>query len=85
MWNVPSEKHNVFEHPAVFPLQLVKDHVISWSNEGDTVLDCFMGSGTTGVACVELNRDFVGIEISKEYFGNAKERIESEAAQIRFF
>lgn len=62
-------------HPAVFPLQLVKDHIISWSNEGDIVLDPFMGSGTTGVACKELNRDFIGIEVVPEYYKIAKERI----------
>lgn len=55
-------------HPATFPLQLVKDHVISWSNEGDIVYDPFMGSGTTAKACVELNRFYVGSEISKEYY-----------------
>ena len=64
------------KHPAVFPLNLAKDQVISWTNEGDLVLDCFMGSGTTGVACKELNRDFIGIEIVEEYFKVAKQRIE---------
>jgi len=55
-------------HPAVFPYELAYDHIISWSNEGDTVLDPFMGSGTTGIACIETNRKFIGIEISEEYF-----------------
>ena len=62
-------------HPAVFPEQLAKDHIISWSNEGDTVLDPFMGSGTTGVACVNTNRNFIGIELDEGYFNIAKERI----------
>ena len=62
-------------HPAQFPLKLIKDHIVSWSNEGDTVLDPFMGSGTTGVACKELNRNFIGIEISEEYFKLATDRI----------
>jgi len=62
-------------HPAPFPEQLAHDHIISWSNEGDTVLDPFMGSGTTGVACVNLNRDFVGIEKNQEYFKIAEARI----------
>ena len=65
-------------HPAPFPLQLAKDHIITWSNEGDLVLDCFMGSGTTGVACKRLNRDFIGIEKDEKYFEIAKERIEKE-------
>ena len=62
-------------HPAQFPLQLANDHIISWSNEGDTVLDCFMGSGTTGVAAKNLNRDFIGIELDENYFEIAKSRI----------
>ena len=65
-------------HPATFPLQLAKDHIISWSNEGDTILDCFMGSGTTGVACVNTNRNFIGIELNEEYFKIAKDRIEHQ-------
>jgi len=67
--------HNRTGHPAPFPLQLAKDHIISWSNEGDTVLDPFLGSGTTGAAAVELGRKFVGIEIAPEYFEMAKQRI----------
>lgn len=63
-------------HPAPFPLQLALDHVVSWSNEGDIILDPFMGSGTTGIAAVQLNRKFVGIEIVPEYFEIAKKRIE---------
>ena len=63
-------------HPAPFPEQLAKDHIISWSNEGDTVLDCFMGSGTTGKMAVLNNRKFIGIELDKGYFDIAKKRIE---------
>ena len=51
------------------------DHILSWSNEGDVVLDPFMGSGTTGVACKKLKRDFIGIEIDDKYFKIADERI----------
>ena len=64
-------------HPAVFPEKLAHDHIISWSNEGDIVLDPFMGSGTTGVACKNLNRDFIGIELDSGYFEIAKQRIEA--------
>ena len=53
----------------------LKNLVINSSKEGDTVLDCFMGSGTTGVACKELNRNFIGIEIDEKYFKIAQERI----------
>jgi len=62
-------------HPAVFPEKLAYDHIISWSEEGDIVLDPFMGSGTTRVACKNLNRNFVGIELDKDYFEIAKKRI----------
>ena len=65
-----------YRHPAIFPEKLAHDHILSWSNEGDTVLDPFMGSGTTGVACKNLNRNFIGIELDKEYFEIAKKRIE---------
>lgn len=75
IWKNPTEKHNVYNHPAVFPETLVNDHVISWSNENDVVLDPFMGSGTTGVVCKKNNRKFIGFEISKEYCINALKRI----------
>lgn len=55
------------DHPAIYPEQLVKDHILSWSNEGDTVLDCFCGSGTTLKAAKILKRKSIGIEIAKEY------------------
>jgi DNA modification methylase len=67
---------NITGHPAVFPEQLASDHIISWSNEGDTVLDCFMGSGTTGKMALLNKRNFIGIEISKDYFEIAKNRIQ---------
>ena len=63
-------------HPAPFPEQLANDHIVSWSNDGDTVLDCFMGSGTTGKMAVLNNRRFIGIELDEGYFNIAKERIE---------
>lgn len=69
-------------HPAVFPEQLAKDHIISWSNEGDTVLDCFMGSGTTGKMAVLNNRQFIGIELDEGYFNIAKKRIEESVNDL---
>jgi len=71
-WYIPPQNG---EHPAVFPDKLASDHILSWSNEGDTVLDPFMGSGTTGVACKKLNRDFIGIELDLAYFKIAEKRI----------
>ena len=63
------------DHPAMFPELLAKDHILSWSNEGDLILDPFTGSGTTGKMAKVLNRDFIGIEISEDYFKIAQERI----------
>ena len=62
-------------HPTQKPLELVKYLVETYSNAGDIVLDSCMGSGTTGVACKELERDFYGIEIDENYFNIAEERI----------
>lgn len=64
-----------YEHPAIFPEKLVEDHIISWSNEGDIVLDPFGGSGTTIKKAIELNRQWIYIEISPEYSRIAQERI----------
>jgi DNA modification methylase len=71
----PARGKKGHNHPAPFPEKLAHDHIISWSNEGDTVLDPFMGSGTTGVACKNLNRNFIGIELDKNYYEIAKKRI----------
>lgn len=76
IWDVSAEKSNSNRlHPAMFSLKLAQDHIISWSNEGDTVFDCFLGSGTTGLAAKQLGRKFIGIEISQDYLTIAKERI----------
>ena len=64
-----------YKHPAIFPEKLAEDHIISWSNEGDTVLDCFMGSGTTGKMALLNNRNFIGMELDDKYFEIAKRRI----------
>jgi site-specific DNA-methyltransferase (adenine-specific) len=65
-------------HPAIFPEKLVQDHILSWSNEGDIVLDPFAGSGTTGKVAKSLNRDWLLIEAVEEYCNIAKERIGEE-------
>lgn len=78
IWDQPPENSNRERtHPAQFPRQLATDHIRSWSNEGDTVLDPFMGSGTTGIACKDLGRSFIGIEKVEKYFQIASERIDS--------
>ena len=73
-WYVPTQKG--IKHPAIFPEQLANDHIISWSNEADIVLDPFMGSGTTAKMALLNNRNYIGFEISKEYCDIANKRIE---------
>ncbi len=68
----------VIRHPAVFPEQLATDHILSWSNPGDLVLDPFSGSGTTAKAAKELGRRFLGLEINPEYCAIAERRIAQE-------
>jgi len=75
VWNIPAEKMNKTGHPAVFPVKLIEDHLMSWSLSGDIVLDPFMGSGSTGVACKNLHRNFIGIEKNEKYFAIAEKRI----------
>ena len=65
-----------YKHPAMFPEELCEKHILSWSNEGDIIFDCFMGSGTTGKMAVLNNRRFIGIELDEGYFNIAKKRIE---------
>mgnify|MGYP001374538662 CR=1 FL=1 len=63
-------------HPTQKPVALLEYLIKTYTNEGDTVLDNVMGSGSTGVACKNLNRNFIGIELDENYFKIAKERIE---------
>lgn len=63
------------KHTTQKPMNIMNELVCRHSNEGDVVLDCFLGSGSTGVACVNTNRKFIGIELDKDYFEIAKQRI----------
>lgn len=72
-----------YGHPAIFPEQLAIDHVLSWSNEGDLVLDPMIGSGTTAIACIRTKRNYIGIETSENYCNIARERIKNELKQLR--
>ena len=65
-------------HPTQKPIKLMEYLIKTYTNELETVLDFTMGSGTTGVACCNTNRDFIGIELDKEYFKMAKQRIKNE-------
>ena len=68
-------KNEKTAHTAPFPNDLARDHILSWSNRGDTVLDPFMGSGTTGVACVNTGRNFIGIERDPQYYRISCQRV----------
>ena len=74
-----------YKHPAMFPLDLAKDHIISWSNPDDLVLDCFMGSGTTGLASLETDRNFIGIELEKKYYDIAVERCKDYQSNLEAY
>lgn len=76
------EDQEAKEHPAPFPCQLVRDHIYSWTNEGELVLDPLCGSGTTPRVAFEMKRNYIGIEISHEYCEIARNRI--QALQRKF-
>ncbi|MEP7149452.1 MAG: site-specific DNA-methyltransferase, partial [Acidobacteriota bacterium] len=73
-----------FEHPAIFPEQLVEDQIRTWTNPGDIVYDCFMGSGTTGKVAHKLDRKWLGSEISEEYVRIARERLKPYLNRLDF-
>lgn len=74
-----STKDNIaFEHPAIYPEKLAEDHILTWSNEGDIVLDPFMGSGTTAKMAKLNNRNYIGFELSSDYIPIIEERISDE-------
>ena len=75
LWQINAERHKT-KHPTEKPETLLNRIILLGSNENEVVLDPFLGSGTTGVVAVQTNRKFIGIEISKEYFDIASQRIE---------
>lgn len=87
IWEIPPVSSNTERtgHPAQFPVRLATDHIKSWSNDGDTVLDPFLGSGTTRIAAYDLNRSFIGFEIDKTYFEMQEERFNKHISQINLF
>lgn len=82
-WSVP--KAGQYGHPTEKPVPLFASWVRDFTDQGETILDPFMGSGTTGVACVKLGRKFIGIEIDPGYFETACKRIEAAYAQPDMF
>lgn len=72
-------------HPTQKPVALLEYLIKTYTNEGETVLDNTMGSGSTGVACIRTKRKFIGIELNDEYFGIAQKRISQEQQQLSLF
>ena len=80
------KEHNGNEwHPTQKPVNLIRYLVRTYTNEGDTVLDNCMGSGTTAIACIKEKRHFIGFELNKEYYEKAVKRIEAEQSQLTLF
>lgn len=78
IWRLaPVQGSKKLGHSAPFPFDFAKDHILSWSNEGDVVLDPFMGSGTVACAAICLQRKWIGVEVSEEYAAIANKRIAS--------
>lgn len=76
VWNIPAaKKRNERLHPAPFSIRLAQDHIRTWTNVGDIVLDPFNGSGTTCKAAYEIERKYIGVEISQKYCQIAKRRL----------
>jgi len=73
--NYSTKDKIAFEHPAIFPEQLAEDHILTWSKEGDTVLDPFAGSGTTCKMAKANNRNYIGIEADERYCEISKKRV----------
>ncbi len=71
-----------YKHPTIKPLAFIENHIINSSKEGDLVLDCYCGSGTTLVGALKNNRKYIGFEINKEYYEIAKKRIEDTKAEM---
>jgi DNA modification methylase len=87
VWTFKTSKNGqedeiAYQHPAIFPIQLVKDHIISWTNPGDLIFDPFMGSGTTAKAALQTDRVYLGSEISDEYYEICLKRLESIQKEI---
>ena len=75
----------IWEHPTIKPLGIVKNLIINSTNENDVVLDCFSGSGTTAVACSQLKRNFIAIEIDEKYYKLSLQRLEADQTQMKLF
>lgn len=70
-----------YKHPTIKPLPFIENHIINSSKEGDLILDCYCGSGTTLVGAIKTNRNFIGFEIDRNYYEIAKQRVEEALAE----
>ena len=82
---IKKEHESTVLHPTQKPVALLQYLVRTYTNEGDTVLDNCMGSGTTAIACIKEKRHFVGFELNKEYYEKACKRIQAEQSQLTLF
>ena len=85
IWRIPREQSAVAGHSAPFPLKLVETAILNFSKQTNKVFDPFMGTGTTGIASLKHNRNFIGCELDADYFEAACKRIIAEAQQERLF
>lgn len=85
VWNINYSVGSTSAHPAQFPIELPRRCIRLFGHTDDIVLDPFMGSGTTALACIDNDRKFVGIEIAEEYYELSKERIKAKLMQPRLF
>lgn len=82
VWNIQSVRKNDI-HEAMFPVELPRRLIMLFSDKGETVLDCFMGSGTTAIAAIELDRNYIGIDKEQSFVDLAKARVFNETAQLK--
>jgi DNA modification methylase len=74
-----------YGHPTVKPLHIIQNLIVNSTDMGGVILDPFIGSGTTAVACIKEKRHFIGYELNKDYYDKAVRRIQAEQAQLTFF
>lgn len=85
IWRYPRVSSDKLVHQNQKPVELLEQMILSMSGKGDLILDPFMGSGSTGIACINTDRRFVGIEIENGYYAVAKKRLTETAAQTKLF
>lgn len=72
-----------YKHPTIKPLPFINNHIVNSSKEGDLILDCYCGSGTTLVGAIKNNRNYIGFEIDKNYYEIAKQRVAEALAEVK--